>query len=53
MASSTHKSSEGAPYNDGTHGAKKADDAVPTGGTHTTSGRFLRARARAPTTAAR
>jgi hephaestin len=29
------KSSEGAPYNDGTHGAKKADDAVPTGGTHT------------------
>jgi manganese oxidase len=29
------KDSEGAPYNDGTHGAKKADDAVPTGGTHT------------------
>ena len=29
------KSSEGAPYNDGTHGANKADDAVPTGGTHT------------------
>ena len=29
------KNSEGAPYNDGTHGAKKADDAVPTGGTHT------------------
>jgi hephaestin len=29
------KSSEGAPYNDGTHGAKKADDAVPAGGTHT------------------
>ena len=29
------KSSEGAPYNDGTHGAKKADDAVPTGGTDT------------------
>lgn len=29
------KSSEGAPYNDGTHGDDKADDAVPTGGTHT------------------
>jgi FtsP/CotA-like multicopper oxidase with cupredoxin domain len=29
------KNSEGAPYNDGTHGAKKADDSVPTGGTHT------------------
>ena len=29
------KNSEGAPYNDGTHGANKADDAVPTGGTHT------------------
>jgi len=29
------KHSEGAPYNDGTHGANKADDAVPTGGTHT------------------
>jgi manganese oxidase len=29
------KNSEGAPYNDGTSGAKKADDAVPTGGTHT------------------
>ena len=29
------KGSEGAPYNDGTHGAKKDDDAVPTGGTHT------------------
>jgi manganese oxidase len=29
------KSSEGAPYNDGTHGADKADDAVPTGGRHT------------------
>ncbi|MGH3139712.1 MAG: multicopper oxidase domain-containing protein [Gaiellales bacterium] len=29
------KASEGAPYNDGTHGAKKDDDAVPTGGTHT------------------
>jgi FtsP/CotA-like multicopper oxidase with cupredoxin domain len=29
------KSSEGAPYNDGTSGADKADDAVPSGGTHT------------------
>ncbi len=29
------KSSEGAPYNDGTSGADKADDAVPTGGNHT------------------
>ncbi len=29
------KSSEGAPYVDGTHGARKADDAVPTGGRHT------------------
>jgi len=29
------KNSEGAPYNDGTHVANKADDAVPTGGTHT------------------
>jgi manganese oxidase len=29
------KSSEGAPYNDGTRGADKADDAVPTGGRHT------------------
>jgi manganese oxidase len=29
------KDSEGAPYNDGTNGADKADDAVPTGGTHT------------------
>jgi FtsP/CotA-like multicopper oxidase with cupredoxin domain len=29
------KNSEGAPYNDGTHGANKADDAVPTSGTHT------------------
>jgi manganese oxidase len=29
------KNSEGAPYNDGTHGANKADDAVPTGGKHT------------------
>jgi len=29
------KNSEGAPYNDGTHGANKADDAVPTGGTYT------------------
>lgn len=29
------KSSEGAPYNDGTSVADKADDAVPTGGTHT------------------
>ena len=29
------RNSEGAPYNDGTHGANKADDAVPTGGTHT------------------
>lgn len=27
------KSSEGAPYNDGTTGADKADDGVPTGGT--------------------
>ena len=27
------KDSEGAPYNDGTSGADKADDAVPTGGT--------------------
>ncbi|MFC8501762.1 multicopper oxidase domain-containing protein [Pedococcus sp. NPDC057267] len=29
------KDSEGAPYNDGTSKADKADDAVPTGGTHT------------------
>jgi FtsP/CotA-like multicopper oxidase with cupredoxin domain len=29
------KGSEGAPYKDGTHGSKKADDAVPAGGTHT------------------
>jgi hypothetical protein len=29
------KSSEGAPYNDGTSRAAKKDDAVPTGGTHT------------------
>jgi multicopper oxidase len=29
------KSSEGAPYSDGTKGADKADDAVPTGGRHT------------------
>ncbi len=28
------KSSEGVPYNDGTSGADKADDAVPPGGTH-------------------
>jgi hypothetical protein len=28
------KSSEGAPYADGTHGARKADDAVPDGGRH-------------------
>lgn len=31
------KDSEGAPYNDGTSGADKDDDAVPTGGTHTYS----------------
>jgi len=29
------KDSEGAPYADGTSGADKDDDAVPTGGTHT------------------
>ena len=29
------KSSEGVPYNDGTSGSDKADDAVPPGGTHT------------------
>ncbi len=29
-----NKDSEGAPYNDGTFGAEKADDAVPPGGTH-------------------
>jgi len=29
------KDSEGAPYNDGTAGADKTDDAVPTGGRHT------------------
>ncbi len=28
------KNSEGAPYNDGTSGSDKADDAVPPGGTH-------------------
>ncbi|MGH9530045.1 MAG: multicopper oxidase domain-containing protein [Terriglobales bacterium] len=28
------KDSEGSPYNDGTSGADKADDAVPPGGTH-------------------
>ena len=30
-----NKDSEGANYGDGTSGADKADDAVPTGGTHT------------------
>jgi len=30
-----NKDSEGASYNDGTSGADKADDGVPTGGTHT------------------
>jgi hephaestin len=29
------KDSEGAPYNDGTQGADKADDALPPGGRHT------------------
>jgi manganese oxidase len=29
------KDSEGAPYDDGTTGGNKQDDAVPTGGTHT------------------
>ena len=29
------KDSEGAPYNDGTSGPDKTDDAVPTGGSHT------------------
>lgn len=29
-----NKDSEGAPYHDGTSGADKADDGVPTGGTH-------------------
>jgi manganese oxidase len=29
------KDSEGAPYNDGTTGADRADDSVPTGGMHT------------------
>jgi FtsP/CotA-like multicopper oxidase with cupredoxin domain len=29
------KASEGAPYSDGTSGARKADDAVPPGGRHT------------------
>lgn len=29
------KASEGAPYDDGTTGADKADDSVPPGGTHT------------------
>jgi hephaestin len=29
-----HKDSEGAPYEDGTSSADKADDAVPPGGTH-------------------
>jgi hypothetical protein len=29
------KASEGAPYNDGTYGSNKDDDAVPTGGQHT------------------
>ncbi|MBO3752188.1 multicopper oxidase domain-containing protein [Streptosporangiaceae bacterium NEAU-GS5] len=29
------KNAEGAPYNDGTSGSDKADDAVPTGGTFT------------------
>jgi len=29
------KHNEGAPYSDGTGGADKADDGVPTGGTHT------------------
>lgn len=30
-----NKDSEGAPYDDGTSGTDKADDAVPPGGTHT------------------
>jgi hephaestin len=30
-----NKDSEGAPYQDGTSGADKADDSVPPGGTHT------------------
>jgi FtsP/CotA-like multicopper oxidase with cupredoxin domain len=30
-----NKDSEGAPYDDGTSGADKADDGVPPGGTHT------------------
>lgn len=30
-----NKDSEGSPYADGTSGADKADDGVPTGGTHT------------------
>lgn len=30
-----NKDSEGAPYQDGTSGADKADDSVPQGGTHT------------------
>src|SRR4051794_28209631 len=29
------KASEGAPYNDGTGGADKADDRIPPGGRHT------------------
>jgi FtsP/CotA-like multicopper oxidase with cupredoxin domain len=29
-----NKDSEGAPYNDGTSGADRTDDGVPTGGTH-------------------
>jgi FtsP/CotA-like multicopper oxidase with cupredoxin domain len=33
------KASEGAPYQDGTSGGQKDDDAVPTGGTHTYSWR--------------
>jgi hephaestin len=34
-----NKDSEGAPYEDGTSGADKADDGVPPGGTHNTRGR--------------
>jgi FtsP/CotA-like multicopper oxidase with cupredoxin domain len=46
------KASEGAPYNDGTHGAKKLDDAVKPGHTYTyhyvVPGRPVRPRATSP-----
>jgi FtsP/CotA-like multicopper oxidase with cupredoxin domain len=47
------KDSEGAPYNDGTSGKDKADDAVPPAAGPRTSGRCRSAPARARATGAR